>query len=108
MLLLDPKVDCAKICKCRPLVKHSSTYIIDLDSLKHPHDVKKDNFGVWNHSGSHDMKFEPRKKSTVRQSIFRIVGFIAETNFRLCNGQAVTWRDFQIQHKTSSKANLKV
>ena len=33
---------------------------MDLDSLQHPVDVKKDNFGVWTHSGSHDQKFESR------------------------------------------------
>ena len=60
-ILLDPNLDSSRICKRRPVaVNSSSTYVIDLDSLQDPGDVKKDNFGVWNHSGSHDMKFESR------------------------------------------------
>lgn len=31
-------------------------YVVDLDCLQHP-DVKKDNFGVWTHSGSHTHQF---------------------------------------------------
>ena len=38
----------------------NSSSVIDLDSLQDPGDVKKDNFGVWKHSGSHDIKFESR------------------------------------------------
>ena len=58
-ILLNPKIDKQKICKQRPLeIQSSSTFIVDLDSLQHPDDVKKDNFGVWTHSGSHDQKFE--------------------------------------------------
>ena len=34
--------------------------MVDLDYLQDPHDVKKDNFGVWVHSGSHDQKFDSR------------------------------------------------
>ena len=33
-------------------------YVVDLDSLQNPDDVKNDNFGAWTHSGSHDQKFE--------------------------------------------------
>ena len=58
--LLDPKID-EKICKKRPLnIQSSSTYVVNLDSLQHPDDVKNDNFGVWTHSGSHHRKFEAR------------------------------------------------
>ena len=58
-ILLDPKIDDRKICKQRPLnVESSSTFVIDLNSLKDPDDVKKDNFGVWHHNGSHNQTFE--------------------------------------------------
>ena len=60
-ILLNPKIDKRKICKQRPLdIQNSSTFVVDIDSLQHPDDVKKDNFGVWTHSGSHDQKFESR------------------------------------------------
>ena len=48
LLKLDPKIDDRKICTQRPLnVESSSTFVIDLNSLKDPDDVQKDNFGVW-------------------------------------------------------------
>ena len=60
-ILLDPNIDRNKICKRRPiLVEESSTYVVDLDLLQDPEDVKKDNFGVWKYSGSHTIKFESR------------------------------------------------
>ena len=30
------------------MITKSSTYLVDLNSLKDPEDVKKDSFGVWN------------------------------------------------------------
>ena len=53
-ILFDPKIDTRKICHERPMqVTCSSTFVVDLDSLKHPDDVRKDEFGKWNYSGSH-------------------------------------------------------
>lgn len=64
-ILLNPNIDHAKICKKRPCtVCTSASYVVDLDTLQHPDDVKKDNFGVWKHSGSHDLKFESRINSS--------------------------------------------
>ena len=40
------------------MIKSSSTYVIDLDSLQDPEDVKKDNFGIWNYTGSHVNDFQ--------------------------------------------------
>ena len=58
-ILLDPDINRAKVCKERPLsIEKSSTFVIDLDCLQDPEDVKKDNFGIWNHSGSHNIPFE--------------------------------------------------
>lgn len=60
-ILLNPKLDRSNVCTERPLsINSSSTFVVDLDSLLEADDVKKDNFGVWNHSGSHDHKFECR------------------------------------------------
>lgn len=56
-MLLDP--DDTKICSERPTtITQSSTFVINLDSLEHPDDAKKDNFGKWVHSGSHTIPFK--------------------------------------------------
>ena len=58
-ILLDPNIDKKKICNQRPLdIQSSGTFVVDLNSLKDPDDVKKDNFGVWHHSGSHNQTFD--------------------------------------------------
>lgn len=58
-ILLDPHIDSSLICRGRPLnIESSGTFVIDLDSLEDPDDIKKDNFGVWDHSGSHNVKFD--------------------------------------------------
>ena len=50
--------DHTKICKERPMhIDKSSTFVIDLDSLRHPDDVKKDEFGRWQYSGSHTQSY---------------------------------------------------
>ena len=60
-ILLDPNIDKSRVCTQRPLnINSSCTFVVDLDQLLEADDVKKDNFGVWNHSGSHDLKFECR------------------------------------------------
>ena len=58
-ILLDPSIKKTTICHQQPTkITKSSTYVVDLNSLKDPEDVKKDSFGVWNHSGSHLQSFE--------------------------------------------------
>jgi len=50
-ILLDPKIDQKRGCMQSPLDNvSSSTYVVDLDCLQHPDDLKKDNFGVWTHT----------------------------------------------------------
>ena len=45
-ILLNPNLDHRKICKKRPFgVNTSSLYVVDLDSLQHPDNEKKDNLG---------------------------------------------------------------
>ena len=57
-MLLDPG-DKTLICQERPVDIHSSaTFRIDLDKLEHPDDAKRDNFGRWNHCGSHTVPFQ--------------------------------------------------
>ena len=58
-LLLDPNIDKSKIALTRPVgTTHSATFVVDLSKLNHPDDVKKDNFGKWEHSGSHPEVFK--------------------------------------------------
>jgi len=73
-ILLDPKIDQKRVCMQRPLdIVSSSTYVVDLDCLQHPVDVKEDNFGVWTHSGSHNQQFFSRinrGKVEIGRSVF--------------------------------------
>ena len=54
-VLLNPS---SRICRKCPIgVCKSATYAIDVTTLSHPDDVKKDDFGRWNHKGSHPIPF---------------------------------------------------
>ena len=35
----------------------SATFVVDLESLQHPDDIKKDDFGKWIYSGSHSVSY---------------------------------------------------
>ena len=49
-----PAINEERICKeCPTGINHSATFVVDLNKLKHPDDIKKDEFGKWNYSGSH-------------------------------------------------------
>lgn len=51
--LLDPNIDTAKIAKQRPLeTNKSATFIVDIRSLKHCDNIKKDMISKWVHHGS--------------------------------------------------------
>ena len=51
-ILLKPKL--SLVASGRPIqVDKSSTFVVNLTSLKHPDDVKKDMYGRWDYSGSH-------------------------------------------------------
>ena len=70
-ILLDPTIKESRICHQQPAnITKSSTYVVNLNSLKDPEDVKKDNFGVWNHNGSHLQSFECCFSSTCRLGSF--------------------------------------
>ena len=57
--MLDPALESSgKICTTRPtIVTRSSTFIVNLSKLAHPDDIKRDNYGIWNHSGSHPQQY---------------------------------------------------
>ena len=51
-ILLNQKIDKQKICQQKPSnITESSTFVMDVHSLQHPDDIKKDEFGIWNYSG---------------------------------------------------------
>lgn len=59
-MLLNADIDKHKerICTEWPVsVQSSATFVIDVTSLKHADDVKKDNFGKWIHLGSHKTQY---------------------------------------------------
>lgn len=59
-LLLDPNIDRCRVCCSWPVsgVTSNATFVVDITSLKHPDDVRKDFFGKWIHSGSHPFTFK--------------------------------------------------
>ena len=53
-ILLDPHISASRIWSEQPAcVEESSTYVINITKFADPEEVKNDNFGSWNHSGSH-------------------------------------------------------
>ena len=55
-ILLNPKK--TRVCQvCPHHINRSATYVIDVTALAHPEDVKKDDFGRWEHKGSHPVPF---------------------------------------------------
>ena len=55
-ILLNPTSSrVSRVCPHR--VTKSSTYVVDVTSLAHPEDVKKDDFGKWDYKGSHPVAF---------------------------------------------------
>ena len=62
-ILFDP--DESRICRERPMrIIKSCTFVVDLDALKHPDDVKKGEFGKWHYSGSHVVCYKAYKSPT--------------------------------------------
>ena len=57
-ILLNPTLQKDKICNLKPVNVHSSaTYVVDVRNLKSMEDIKKDEFGIWNYSGSHPQMY---------------------------------------------------
>ena len=53
-ILFCPTINADRICKeCPTGINHLATFVVDLNKLRHPDDIKKDEFGKWNYSGSH-------------------------------------------------------
>ena len=57
--MLDTDVADEKVCKTKPSrIKKSATYVVDVSGLDSMEDIKKDEFGVWNYSGSHPKAYK--------------------------------------------------
>ena len=53
------RADSSKVCQKKPTsVRRSATYVVDVRSLRCQDDIKKDEFGIWNYSGSHPQPFK--------------------------------------------------
>lgn len=62
-ILLDPSIPYSKVCKEKPTgVTCSATYVVDTRNLKCLDDIKKDDFGIWNYSGSHPVAYKVKFK----------------------------------------------
>ena len=59
-LLLDSNIDQSHVYCVWPFsgVISNATFVVDITSLKHPDDVRKDFIGKWIHSGSHPFTFK--------------------------------------------------
>ena len=82
-ILLDPEIDTTKICRERPMqIKGSCTFVVDLNFLKHPDDVKKDEFRKWHYSGSHVVSYTTWKSHSNKLQFEKVSGG-AENAFEL-------------------------
>lgn len=61
-ILLDPDFDQQRICRQKPFgITRSGTFVVDLSSLDSEEDIKEDEFGIWNYSGSHPKAYRIHK-----------------------------------------------
>ena len=62
-ILLDPEIDENKICNYKPSnISASATYVVNIANLKHPDDIKKNEFCIWNYSGTHPQVYRVHQK----------------------------------------------
>ena len=55
-ILLTAKEE--QICRSKPrMITRSATFVVDIRCLENQEDIKKDEFGIWNYSGSHPQVF---------------------------------------------------
>ena len=58
-ILLDPTIPEHKVCRVKPNgINKSSTFVVDVRKLQCLDDIKKDEFGIWNYSGSHPQAYK--------------------------------------------------
>ena len=80
-ILLDED---SRICHQRPMqIIGSCTFVVDLNSLKHPDDVKKDEFGKLCYSGSHVVFYTAWKSNLSKLQFERVNAKDAENAIEL-------------------------
>ena len=69
-ILLNPKIPDHKVCRVKPSgIKSSGTFVVDARNLKCLDDIKKDEFGMWDYSGSHPQAYKVYHKDCGYMSI---------------------------------------
>lgn len=83
-ILLDEDIDVRRVCCERPMqIAESSTFVVDLNLLKHPDDVKKDEFGKWCYSGSHVVYYNTWKLKYGELEFKKVSAHNAENTVKL-------------------------
>lgn len=60
------------MCKAKPTgVRASATFVVDTRNLQCLDDIKKDEFGIWNYSGSHPQAYRVHNKEDGYLSVER-------------------------------------
>ena len=73
-ILLNTQIEKERVCTKRPSgITQSSTFVVDLNCLQHPDDIKKDELGKWNYSGSHVTCYEAWKMPEKEKLLFERV-----------------------------------
>ena len=88
-ILLQP--DETRVCYVKPsAVTQSTSYIVDVCNLQNQDDIKKDEFGIWNYSGSHLQAYKVYHEEDGHDS------------------RKMLWRRIWSKHGTSSPPSLYV
>lgn len=64
-------------------ITESCTSVVDLNSLKHTGDVKKDEFGKWHYSGSHAVFYTTWKSNSSKLQFDEVDALDAENTRRI-------------------------
>ena len=72
-ILLNQDIAKDRICMKKPSgITCSASYVVDVRTLDCLDDIKKDEFGIWNYSGSHPRGFRVFHKMVLLEAIFSI------------------------------------
>lgn len=64
------QADESKVCHVKPTsISRSATYVVDVRNLRNQDDIKKDEFGIWNYSGSHPQPFKVYNEDDGRMTV---------------------------------------
>ena len=75
-----------KVCRLRPSsINWFAIFVVNLDCLQHPEDVKKEDFGKWNYSGSHVFHYQVEKMPEDELVLERVLPGTQTAAFCNCN-----------------------